>query len=118
VRIGAAKSGKVRRVWNFAEWKGTTMKTLVVLGMLALFGVGSVHGESLIPSAPQPYSADLLARVRSSAMTIPGAHPSGINYVKMAESHRPLADIIVGGSQERYVSARTAFQVLIRPAPS
>ena len=46
-----------------------------------------------------------------AATAIPGAPPSGINYVKVAESHRPLSEIIEGGSQERYVSARTAFQV-------
>jgi glyoxylase-like metal-dependent hydrolase (beta-lactamase superfamily II) len=38
--------------------------------------------------------------------------PTGINYIKIAESHRPLSDVIVGGSQQDYVSARTAFQVL------
>jgi glyoxylase-like metal-dependent hydrolase (beta-lactamase superfamily II) len=49
--------------------------------------------------------------VRLAATAIPGAQPSGINYIKVAESHRPLSEIIEGGSQERYVSARTAFQV-------
>src|SRR5205807_2037270 len=43
---------------------------------------------------------------------IPGAQPSRINYLKCAESHRPLADIIDGGSKENFVSARTAFQVV------
>jgi glyoxylase-like metal-dependent hydrolase (beta-lactamase superfamily II) len=51
-------------------------------------------------------------RVRVTATIVPGAQPSRINYVKFAESHRPLADIIEGGSQENYVSARTAFQVV------
>jgi hypothetical protein len=49
---------------------------------------------------------------RLAAMTVPGALPSRINYVKLAESRRPLADIIDGGSQDDYVSARTAFQVV------
>jgi glyoxylase-like metal-dependent hydrolase (beta-lactamase superfamily II) len=93
------------------------MKILTVLAMLALLsfgslGAGSVHAEPLVPRDPQPYGADLLARVRQAAASIPGARPTAINYVKFAESHRPMADIIVGGSQERYVSARTAFQVL------
>jgi glyoxylase-like metal-dependent hydrolase (beta-lactamase superfamily II) len=52
--------------------------------------------------------------VRVAAAVIPGAQPSRINYIKLAESHRPLADIIEieGGSKDDYVSARTAFQVV------
>jgi glyoxylase-like metal-dependent hydrolase (beta-lactamase superfamily II) len=90
------------------------MKTLALWGALVVSTVWSlpVRGQPLLPQEAQPYSTDLLARVRSAAMAIPGAQPSGINYVKIAESHRPLADIIVGGSQEKYVSARTAFQVV------
>ena len=72
----------------------------------------TTRSQPLLPQDAQPYSADLLVRVRVAAATIPGAHPSRINYVKFAESHRPFADIIDGGSQEKYVSARTAFQVV------
>jgi glyoxylase-like metal-dependent hydrolase (beta-lactamase superfamily II) len=90
------------------------VKKLAALGVLALACLGSaqLRGEPLIPQEAKPYSADLLARVRVAATTIPGAQPSRINYVKLAESHRPLSDIIEGGSQENYVSARTAFQVI------
>jgi len=41
---------------------------------------------------------------------IPGAQPAGINYVKVAESHRPLSEIIEGGSQERYVPRAPRFK--------
>jgi glyoxylase-like metal-dependent hydrolase (beta-lactamase superfamily II) len=90
------------------------MKTIVLLGALAMLAVGSPasRAEPLLPQDAQPYAADLLARVRVAATMIPGARPSRINYVKLAESHRPLADIIEGGSQDNYVSARTAFQVV------
>jgi glyoxylase-like metal-dependent hydrolase (beta-lactamase superfamily II) len=90
------------------------MKGLALLGVLAMVGIGSLpaRSEPLLPRGAQPYSADLLARVRVAAATIPGALPSRINYIKFAESHRPFADIIDGGSQEKYVSARTAFQVV------
>jgi glyoxylase-like metal-dependent hydrolase (beta-lactamase superfamily II) len=71
-----------------------------------------LRAEPLIPDVPHPYAADLLARVRVAARTIPGPLPGSINYIKVAESHRPLSDIIVGGSQQDYVSARTAFQVV------
>jgi glyoxylase-like metal-dependent hydrolase (beta-lactamase superfamily II) len=87
---------------------------LAMFAMLAMLGMGSlpVRGEPLLPQAAKPYGADLLARVRVPATVIPGAQPSRINYIKLAESHRPLADIIEGGSKDDYVSARTAFQVV------
>ena len=90
------------------------MKKLALLGMLAIavFAAGAARSEPLVPQDAQPYSADLLARVRAAAATIPGALPTRINYLKLAESHRPMADIIEGGSQANYISARTAFQVV------
>jgi glyoxylase-like metal-dependent hydrolase (beta-lactamase superfamily II) len=88
------------------------MKRLGLLAVLAVAGMSvATQGAQLIPQPAQPYSADLLALVRRAATAIPGAQPSGINYIKVAESHRPLSEIIEGGSQEQYVSARTAFQV-------
>jgi len=90
------------------------MKKIFLLGILAIGGaIGTVaHSQPLLPQDAQPYSADLLARVRKAAAAVPGAQPSRINYVKIAESHRPMTDIIEGGSPEKYVSARTAFQVV------
>ena len=90
------------------------MNRFVFWGALAIAGVTTltVRSESLLPQDAQAYSADLLAQVRQAAATIPGAQPSRINYVKFAESHRPMADIIDGGSKENFVSARTAFQVV------
>jgi glyoxylase-like metal-dependent hydrolase (beta-lactamase superfamily II) len=97
--------------------RGRTMKffnALVSFGMSAILCAcaTSLRAEPLIPDVPHPYAADLLARVRAAAKTIPGPLPNSINYIKVAESHRPLSDIIVGGSQQDYVSARTAFQVI------
>jgi len=66
----------------------------------------------LIPDVPQPYAPDLLAHVRAAAEAIPSRLPTSINYIKIAESYRPLSDIIVGGSQQNYILARTAFQVV------
>ena len=92
------------------------MKKLAFLcAMIALAAIvvaAESRGEPLAPQAAQPYRADLLSLVRRAATMIPGALPTRINYIKFAESHRPLADIIDGGSQEDYVSARTAFQVM------
>jgi len=90
------------------------MKKFALFGLLVIAGVAGLaaRSETLLPQDAHPYSADLLARVRAAAMTVPGAHPSQVNYIKIAESHRPFATIIDGGSQENYVSARIAFQVL------
>src|SRR5215475_1263674 len=88
------------------------MRQLGLLAVLAIAGMSvATQSAPLIPQDAQSYSPDLLRLVRRAATAIPGAQPSGINYIKVAESHRPLSEIIEGGSQERYVSARTAFQV-------
>ena len=59
-----------------------------------------------------PYPGDLLERVRQAADNLPGAPPESINYIKIAESHRTYAAVIDGGTDEPFVSARTAFQVI------
>jgi glyoxylase-like metal-dependent hydrolase (beta-lactamase superfamily II) len=87
------------------------MKKLALLVLLALLSLALRTGP-LSAQESTSYGADLLARVRQAAATIPGALPARINYVKLAESHRPMSDIIDGGSQVNYVSARTAFQVV------
>jgi glyoxylase-like metal-dependent hydrolase (beta-lactamase superfamily II) len=92
----------------------TFSKSFVFPGLLAVAAIWSppARAETLVPDVPRPYAADLLTHVRAAAKAIPGPLPTGINVIKVAESHRPLADIIVGGSQQDYVSARTAFQVV------
>ena len=58
------------------------------------------------------YPDNFLDRVRQAADDIPGAPPESINFIKFAESHRTYAAVIDGGSDEPFVSARTAFQVV------
>ena len=88
------------------------LKARVLIG-LAIFGIciPSLRAETLVPDVPHPYAADLLAKVRAAATAVPGPLATTINFIKIAESHRPLSEIIVGGSEQDYVSARTAFQV-------
>jgi len=90
------------------------LRPFVFSGLLAIFTtwMPSLHAETLIPDVPHPYASDLLMHVRAAAKAVPGPLPTRINFTKIAESHRPLSDIIVGGSQQDYVSARTAFQVV------
>jgi glyoxylase-like metal-dependent hydrolase (beta-lactamase superfamily II) len=90
------------------------LKPCVFLGPLAILAVwiSSPRAETLIPDIPHSYDADLLAHIRAAAKAVPGPLPIRINFIKIAESHRPLSDIVVGGSQQDYVSARTAFQVV------
>jgi glyoxylase-like metal-dependent hydrolase (beta-lactamase superfamily II) len=95
------------------------LRPWVFSGLLAILPlwVSSPRAETLVPDVPRPYAEDLLTRVRAAAKAVPGPLPDRINFIKIAESHRPLSDIIVGGSQQDYVSARTAFQVVF-PAGS
>ncbi len=65
-----------------------------------------LHGQE------SAYPDDFLDRVRQAADDIPGALPASINFIKIAESHRTHAAVIDGGSDEPFVSARTAFQVV------
>ena len=89
-------------------------KPCLLLGLLAIVTawMSPLHAEMLIPDVPHPYPADLLTHVRAAAKAVPGPLPARINFIKIAESHRSLSDIIVDGSQQDYVSARTAFQVV------
>jgi glyoxylase-like metal-dependent hydrolase (beta-lactamase superfamily II) len=103
-------------VQHLGETGGRIMKFLkpcVFLGLLAILAIwiSSPRAETLIPDVPHSYPADLLAHIRAAAKAVPGPLPIRINFIKIAESHRPLSDIVVGGSQQDYVSARTAFQV-------
>jgi glyoxylase-like metal-dependent hydrolase (beta-lactamase superfamily II) len=93
---------------------------LLGLGLLGigLFGIGSfslnaVAAETgnLVPRESVPYPADMLQRVRLASVAVPGELATSINFTKVAESHRPYAAIIDGGSDDTFVSARTAFQI-------
>ncbi len=81
------------------------MKPALLLAT-AFFASTSIHGQDA------NYPDDLLQRVRSASTAIPGSLPETINYLKFAESHRTYAAVIDGGSDEPFVSARTAFQVV------
>jgi glyoxylase-like metal-dependent hydrolase (beta-lactamase superfamily II) len=68
--------------------------------------------DNLIPRQSAPYPEGLLERVRLAATATPGDLATAINLAKVAESHRTYAAIIEGGSDDIFISARTAFQVL------
>lgn len=74
--------------------------------VLAAAFAAPIHGQA------QDYPEDLLERVRQAADDVPGALPESINFIKFAESHRTFAAVIQGGTDEPFVSARTAFQVV------
>lgn len=58
-----------------------------------------------------PYPSDLLTRIRDASESMAEELPQSIAFAKVAESHRPFSDIIEGGSDDLFVSARTAFQI-------
>ena len=94
------------------------MGTLLRVGLLgAILTVSpqsmfAANTDDLIPREAEAYPEGLLQRVRQAARTIPGDLPRAINFVKVAESHRTYAAVIEDGSDEPFVSARTAFQIV------
>ena len=66
----------------------------------------------LIPRESEPYPANLLQRVRQAAATVPGELADAINFVKVAESHRTYSAVIEDGSEDPFISARSAFQIV------
>jgi glyoxylase-like metal-dependent hydrolase (beta-lactamase superfamily II) len=89
--------------------------TIVLL--LSSISGHSANTDDLIPRETEAYPANLLQVVRRAADAVPGELAERINFVKVAESHRTYAAVIDGGSDEPFVSARTAFQ-LVYPAGS
>ena len=90
------------------------MKTKLELGtgLISLLLCIACYSDDLVPRQAAPYPEDLLARTRLAATAIPGELATAINMAKVAESHRTYAAIIEDGSDDLFVSARTAFQVV------
>jgi glyoxylase-like metal-dependent hydrolase (beta-lactamase superfamily II) len=90
------------------------MQTRLTLGtgLIGLLLSIACYSDDLIPRESAPYPDDLLARARLAATVIPGELATAINVAKVAESHRTYAAIIEDGSDDMFISARTAFQVL------
>lgn len=94
------------------------MKNALGVGLLAVIvAAGLQHSfaantDDLIPRESAPYPANLLQRVRQAAATVPGELAEAINFVKVAESHRTYAAVIEGGSEDPFISARSAFQIV------
>lgn len=81
----------------------------------AIWALALTSAQAQLNSSVSPlvtYNEDLLERIRETAKIIPGNSPVSINFMKIAESHRTYAAVIEGGSDEPFISARTAFQVL------
>lgn len=93
-----------------------TMKptALVLLTAIAAWvsSATAVEVDPLVPQAAQPYGDGLLRQLRGAATAVPGALPSELRYITVAESHRPRGAVLEGGSDEPYVQARTAFQLV------
>jgi len=84
------------------------IKLALGAGLIGLLISIACYSENLIPRE----SAPLLARARLAATVIPGELATAINVAKVAESHRTYAAIIEDGSDDMFISARTAFEVL------
>ena len=88
----------------------------LLLGVLSCLGLAgralATDTDPLLPEPTAAYSPELLAELRAAADDVPGAAPQEIHYLKIAESHRLRSAVLEDGSSERYVLARTAFQVV------
>jgi len=73
---------------------------------------GAVDIDPLLPRATAAYPDGLLERLREAATVVPGPLPAELRYASVAESHRPRRAVLEGGSEEIYVQARTAFQLV------
>jgi glyoxylase-like metal-dependent hydrolase (beta-lactamase superfamily II) len=95
---------------------GQTIKLAVLAFAVAMAAwassVTAAETDPLVPQAAQPYGDGLLRRLRDATMAVPGSLPSELRYITVAESHRPRRVVLDGGSDEPYVQARTAFQLV------
>lgn len=89
------------------------MKALIVRQSVPLAGLATLLFclNLAAQETVMRYPSDLLTRVRDAADSILGDFPQSIAYAKVAESHRAYSAIIEDGSEETFVSARTAFQI-------
>lgn len=89
-----------------------TAKLTLGTGLISFLMSIACYGDNLVPRQSEPYPEDLLNRARLAATAIPGELATAINLAKVAESHRTYSAIIEDGSDDLFVSARTAFQIL------
>lgn len=73
-------------------------------GLLFTLGCSAQEESGLYPD-------DLLSQIRAISDSGNENLPESIAFVKVAESHRPWSAIIEGGSEETFISARSAFQI-------
>jgi glyoxylase-like metal-dependent hydrolase (beta-lactamase superfamily II) len=97
---------------NKRRYAITTLVAAVAFVSVAM----SVEIDPLLPQATPAYPDGLLERLRRAAMVVPGALPKDLRYITVAESHRPRRVVLDGGSDETYVQARTAFQLVYEDA--
>lgn len=91
---------------------GLGVRLLAVIVAAGLQNSFAANTDDLIPRESEPYPANLLQRVRQAAATVPGELADAINFVKVAESHRTYSAVIEDGSEDPFISARSAFQIV------
>jgi glyoxylase-like metal-dependent hydrolase (beta-lactamase superfamily II) len=85
------------------------MKLIQNNWVIAVLSAAIIFTSSAVGA--QGYSEDLLSRVRAAASSVPGPLAESIGFAKVAESHRPYSDIIEDGSDDLFISARSAYQL-------
>lgn len=98
----------IKLIQNEAE----KMKIIMIFKAVTLVFLFTSLCTNTWAKDPFDDALQLVTQIRQVAQIIPGALPTRINFTKVAESHRTYADIIEGGSYQRFVSARSAFQIV------
>ena len=91
---------------------GLGVRLLAVIVAAGLQNSFAANTDDLIPRESEPYPANLLQRVRQAAAAVPGELADAINFAKVAESHRTYSAVIEDGSEDPFISARSAFQIV------
>ena len=94
------------------EIRGLSRSLLSLVVLVASSAAIAADVDTLLPQPTAAYPNDLLQRLRAASRMIPGAAATELRYVSVAESRRPRRVVLDGGSDEIYVQARTAFQLV------
>jgi glyoxylase-like metal-dependent hydrolase (beta-lactamase superfamily II) len=89
----------------------SAIRALVLVAAIQLTAA-AVEIDPLLPQETPAYPADLLGSLRTAAAAVPGALPIELRYITIAESHRPRRAVLENGTDEVYVQARAAFQIV------
>jgi glyoxylase-like metal-dependent hydrolase (beta-lactamase superfamily II) len=88
-----------------------TLRSASIRLATVLLAVATYAYPSRVFAQANPYSAALLARIRTAARAIPGPRPRELRYIAIGEAHPPLSFLLAGADTQRVTSIIPAFQI-------